>query len=119
MEFIPSWKDYWVLLQFIGLFGLSGWLTYRLVVRKLGEFTRVHQEPGAKSDMLQNLVNPILLSIISGLVPTSFFLVFCAQLGFFRIRFLFLLLAVYSLACIAYLLKSGKLSWGLICLNLI
>lgn len=111
MEFIPAWKDYWVLLQFIGIFGLSGWVTYRLVVRKLEEFTRVHQEPGAKSDMLQNLINPILLSIISGLVPTSFFLVFCAQLGFFRIRFLLLLLAVYSLICLAYLLKSGKLSW--------
>ena len=111
MEFIPTWKDYWVLLQFIGLFGLSGWLTYRLVVRKLGELSRVHQEPGAKGDTLQNLINSILLSVISGLVPTSFFLVFCAQVGFFRIRFLLLLLAVYSFACLAYLLKSGKLSW--------
>ena len=113
MEFIPNWKDYWVLLQFVGLFGVSGWLTYRLAVgspRDLASFGKV---PHLRGDTFRSLINPVLLSIVCGLVPTSFFLVLSAQLGFSRIRFLFLLLALYSLVCLVCLLKPGKLCWHL------
>ncbi len=111
MEFIPTWKDYWILLQFLGLFGVSGWLTYRLAVGQPGDLTGLGDASGRRDDAFRSWIHPVLLSIICGLAPTSFFLVFCAQLGFFRLRFLLLLLAVYSVVCLACLLKSGKLHW--------
>ena len=109
MEFVPAWKDYWILLQFIAVFGVSGWLTYRVAVGQPGGLAGHGETSAGRGDAFRNLINPVLLSIVGGLVPTSFFLLFCAQLGVSRIRFLLLLLAVYSLVCLAYLLKSGKL----------
>ncbi len=113
MEFVPAWKDYWILLQFIAVFGVSGWLTYRVAVGQPGGLAGHGETSAGRGDAFRNLINPVLLSIVGGLVPTSFFLVLSAQLGFFRLRLLFLLLAVYSLACVAYLLKSRKLRWRL------
>ena len=113
MDFVPGWKDYWLLLQFAGLFGASGWLTYRLAVGRPQDPAGPGKPSGTGVDLFKSLISPVLLSTICGLVPTSFFLILSAQLGVARIRYLFLLLAVYSLVCFACLWKSGNLRWRL------
>ena len=113
MDFVPGWKDYWLLLQFAGLFGASGWLTYRLAVGRPRDLAGSGKPSGMGVDLFKSLISPVLLSTICGLVPTSFFLILSAQLGVARIRYLFLLLAVYSLVCFACLWKSGNLRWRL------
>ena len=113
MDFVPGWKDYWLLLQFAGLFGVSGWLTYRLAVGRPQDPAGPGKPSGIGVDLFKSLISPVLLSTICGLVPTSFFLILSAQLGVARIRNLFLLLAVYSLVCFAGLWKSGNLRWRL------
>ena len=113
MDFVPGWKDYWLLLQFAGLFGASGWLTYRLAVGRPRDLAGSGKPSGMGVDLFKSLISPVLLSTICGLVPTSCFLLLSAQLGVARIRYLFLLLAVYSLVCFACLLKSGNLRWRL------
>ena len=113
MDFVPGWKDYWLLLQFAGLFGASGWLTYRLAVGRPRDLAGSGKPSGMGVDLFKSLISPVLLSTICGLVPTSFFLILSAQLGVARIRYLFLLLAVYSLVCFACLWKSGNLRWQL------
>ncbi len=113
MDFVPGWKDYWLLLQFAGLFGVSGWLTYRLAVGRPQDPAGPGKPSGIGVDLFKSLISPVLLSTICGLVPTSFFLILSAQLGVVRIRNLFLLLAVYSLVCFAGLWKSGNLRWRL------
>ena len=113
MDFVPGWKDYLLLLQFAGLFGVSGWLTYRLAVGRPQDPAGPGKPSGIGVDLFKSLISPVLLSTICGLVPTSFFLILSAQLGVARIRNLFLLLAVYSLVCFAGLWKSGNLRWRL------
>lgn len=113
MDFVPGWKDYSLLLQFVGLFGVSGWLTYRLAVGRLQEPALSGAHSGARVDLFKSLISPALLSTVCGLIVTSCFLSLSAQLGVARIRYLFVLLAVYSLICLAWLLKSGALQWRL------
>lgn len=113
MEFVPGWKDYSLLLQFAALFGASGWLTYRLAVGRLREPALSGAPSGARLDLFKCLISPALLSTLCGLIVTSCFLMLSAQLGVARIRYLFVLLAVYSLLCLAWLLKSGGLQWRL------
>ena len=113
MDFVPGWKDYSLLLQFAGLFGLSGWLTCRLAVGRL-RYPAVSRAPsGARATLFEILIGPVLLSTVCGLIVTSCFLTLSAQLGAARIRYLFVLLAVYSLVCLAWLLRSGALQWRL------
>ena len=113
MDFVPGWKDYWLLLQFAGLFGLSGWLTYRIAVGRLQEPACSGSPSGARGDLFKSLISPVLLSTLCGLIVTSCFLMLSAQLGAARIRYLFVLLAIYSLVCLAWLLKSRVLQWRL------
>lgn len=113
MDFVPGWKDYWLLLQFAGLFGLSGWLTYRIAVGRLQEPACSGSPSGGRADLFKSLVSPVLLSTLCGLMVTSCFLMLSAQLGAARIRYLFVLLAIYSLVCLAWLLKSRALQWRL------
>lgn len=113
MDFVPGWKDYSLLLQFAGLFGVSGWLTYKLAVGRLHDPAVSAAPSGAGIDLFRSLISPVLLSTVCGLIVTSFFLILSAQLGVARIRYLFLLLALYSLVCLALLLRSGKLRWRL------
>lgn len=113
MDFVPGWKDYSLLLQFAGLFGVSGWLTYRLAIGRLHDPAISGAPSGARVDLFKILTGPVLLSTVCGLMVTSCFLILSAQLGSARIRYLFLLLAVYSLVCLALLLKSGTLQWRL------
>ena len=113
MDFVPGWKDASLLLQFAGLFGVSGWLTCRLAVGRLGEPALSDPPSGARLDLFRSLVSPLLLSILCGLIVTSCFLMLSAQLGVARIRHLFLALAVYNLICLAWLLKSRALQWRL------
>lgn len=113
MDFVPGWRDYSLLLQFAGLFGVSGWLTYRLAVGPLREPASSGAPSGARLDLFKSLVSPALLSTVCGLTVTSCFLMLSAQLGVARIRYLFVLLAAYSLVCLAWLLKSGALHWRL------
>ena len=113
MEFVPGWKDYSLLLQFAGLFGVSGWLTYRLAVGPLQDPAHSVKPFGTRLDLFKSLIIPVLLSTICGLIVTSCFLMLSAQLGAARIRYLFVLLAVYSLVCLAWLLKSKALQWRL------
>ena len=109
MDFVPGWKDYSLLLQFVGLFGVSGWLTYRLAVVRGQEPALWGPPSGTRVDLFKSLISPALLSTVCGLMVTSGFLMLSAQLGVARIRYLFVLLAVYSLVCLAWLLKSGTL----------
>lgn len=113
MDFVPGWKDYSLLLQFAGLFGVSGWLTCRLAMGRLQDPARSGAPSGTRPDLFRSLVSPALLSTVCGLIVTSGFLTLSAQLGLARIRYLFLALAVYSLVCLAWLLKSGNLQWRL------
>ena len=113
MDFVPGWKDYLLLLQFLGLFGASGWLTYRLAVGRLQEPALSGAPSVARLDLFKSLISPALLSTVCGLIVTSCFLMLSAQLGVARIRYLFVLLAVYSLICLAWLLKSRALQWRL------
>ena len=113
MDFVPGWKDYLLLLQFAGLFGASGWLTYRLAVGRPQDLAGPGKPSGTGVDLFKSLIGPVLLSTVCGLVVTSCFLILSAQRGVLRIRYLFLLLAVYSLVCFAGLLKSGTLKWRL------
>ena len=113
MDFIPGWKDYSLLLQFVGLFGVSGWSTYRLAVGRLQEPAISGAPADTPVDLFKSLISPVLLSTVCGLIVTSLFLTLSAQLGVARIRYLFVLLAVYSLVCLAWLLKSGTLQWRL------
>ena len=113
MDFVPGWKDYSLLLQFAGLFGASGWLTYRLAVGRLHDPAISGAPSGARVALFEILIGPVLLSTVCGLIVTSFFLILSAQLGAARIRYLFLLLAVYSLVCLFLLWKSGTLQWCL------
>ena len=109
MDFVPGWKDYALLLQFAGLFGVSGWSTYRLAIGRLREPALSGTPSGIGVDLFKGLIGPVLLSTVCGLIVTSCFLMLSAQLGAARIRYLFVLLAVYSLVCLAWLLKSGAL----------
>ena len=109
MDFVPGWKDYSLLLQFAGLFGASGWLTYRLAIGRLREPDLSGPPSGIRVDLFKGLIGPVLLSTVCGLIVTSCFLVLSAQSGVARIRYLFVLLAVYILVCLAWLLKSGAL----------
>ena len=113
MEFVPGWKDYSLLLQFAGLFGVSGWLTYRLAVGPLQHPAHSAKPFCTRLDLFKSLIIPVLLSTVCGLIVTSCFLMLSAQLGVARIRYLFVLLAVYSLVCLAWLLKSKALQWRL------
>ena len=113
MDFVPGLKDYSLLLQFAGLFGVSGWLTYRLAVGRLQDTALSGAPSGTQVDLFKSLISPVLFSTVCGLIVTSCFLMLSAQLGVARIRYLFLLLAVYSLICFAFLLKSGNLRWRL------
>ena len=113
MEFVPGWKDYSLLIQFAGLFGVSGWLTYRFAVGRLQEPAHTCAPSGSRVDLFKSLISPVLLSTVCGLIVTSCFLMLSAQLGVARIRYLFVLLAVYSLVCLAWLLKSRALQWRL------
>ncbi|MCY3759182.1 MAG: hypothetical protein OXG96_15805 [Acidobacteria bacterium] len=113
MDFVPAWKDTWLLLQFAGLFGVSGWSTYRLAVGRLKEPVLSGAPFGARLDLFTNLIGPALLSAVCGLMVTSCFLMLSAQLGVARIRYLFVMLALYSLVCLAWLLKSRALQWRL------
>ena len=89
MDFVPGWKDYSILLQFAGLFGVSGWLTYRLAVGRLQDPDGTGTLPGTRVDLFKSLISPVLLSTVCGLMVTSFFLILSAQLGVARIRYLF------------------------------
>lgn len=109
MDFVPGWRDYSLLLQFAGLFGVSGWLTYRLAAGRLQEPFFSGAPSATCADLFKCLISPALLSTVCGLIVTSCFLMLSAQLGVARIRYLFVLLAVYSLVCLAWLLKSGSL----------
>lgn len=111
MDFVPDWKDCSLLLQFAGLFGASGWLTYRLAMGRLQ--APACSPSGRRADLFKSLISPVLLSTLCGLIVTSCFLMLSAQLGAARIRYLFVLLAVYSLVCLAWLLKSRALQWRL------
>lgn len=111
MDFVPGWKDYSLLIQFAGLFGVSGWLTYRLAVGPLQDPAHSGQSLGTSVDLFKSLINPVLLSTVCGLIVSSCFLMLSAQLGVARIRYLFVLLAVYSLVCLAWLVKSRALQW--------
>jgi len=113
MDFVPGWKDYSILLQFVGLFGGSGWLTYRLATGCLQGPSLSGASSSAHLDLFKSVISPALLSTVCGLMVTSCFLMLSAQLGVARIRYLFVLLAVYSLVCLAWLLKSGTLQWRL------
>ena len=113
MDFVPGWKDYSLLLQFAGLFGVSGWLTYRLAIGPLQDPAHSGQSSGTRVDLFKSLISPALLSTVCGMIVTSCFLMLSAQLGVARIRYLFVLLAVYSLVCLAWLLKSRALHWRL------
>lgn len=113
MDFVPGWKDYSLLLQFAGLFGVSGWLTYRLAIGPLQDPAPSRQSFGNRADLFKSLISPVLLSTLCGMIVTSCFLMLSAQLGVARIRYLFVLLAVYSLVCLALLLKSRALHWRL------
>ena len=113
MDFVPGWKDYSILLQFVGLFGASGWLTYRLAIGRLQDPSLSGAPSSAHVDLFKSVISPALLSTVCGLIVTSCFLMLSAQLGVARIRYLFVLLAVYSLVCLAWLLKSGTLQWRL------
>ncbi len=113
MDFVPGWKDYSLLLQFAGLFGVSGWLTYRLAVGRLHDPAISGATSGTRVTLFKILTGPVLLSTVCGLIVTSCFLILSAQLGVGRIRYLFLLLAVYSLVCFGLLLRSGNLQWRL------
>ena len=113
MDFVPGWKDYSLLFQFAVLFGVSGWLTYRLAVGRLREPAHRGAPSGTRVDLFKSLISPVLLSTVCGLIVTSCFLTLSAQLGVARIRYLFVLLAVYSLVCLAWLLKSRSLQWRL------
>ncbi|MDE2757010.1 MAG: hypothetical protein OXI92_10750, partial [Acidobacteriota bacterium] len=113
MDYVPGWKDYLLLFQFAGLFGFSGWLTYRLAVGRLQDQAIWGAPTGTRADLFRSLISPLLLSTVCGLIVTSCFLILSAQRGVLRIRYLFLLLAVYSLVCLACLLKSGALRWRL------
>ncbi len=111
MDFVPGWKDYLLLFQFAGLFGVSGWLTYRLAVGRLPDPGGSGTPYRTRTDLFTSLIGPALLSTVCGLVVTSCFLIVSAQRGGLRVRYLFVLLAVYSVVCFAGLLKSGTLRW--------
>ena len=113
MDFVPGWKDYLLLLQFAGLFGVSGWLTSRLAIGRLLDPAYSGAPSGTGVDLFKNLISPVLLSTLCGLIVTSCVLMLSAQLGVARIRYLFVVLAVYSLVCLAWLLKSRALQWRL------
>ena len=113
MDFVPGWNDYSLLLQFACLFGLSGWLTYRLAVGRLLEPAFSAPPSSPRVDLFKSLISPVLLSTLCGLIVTSLFLMLSAQLGVARIRYLFVLLVVHSLVCLAWLLKSRALQWRL------
>ena len=81
MDFVPGWKDYWLLLQFAGLFGASGWLTYRLAVGRPQDLAGSGKPSGMGVDLFKSLIGPVLLSTVCGLVVTSCFLILSAQLG--------------------------------------
>ena len=111
MDFVPGWKDYLLLFQFAGLFGVSGWLTYRLAVGRFPDPGGSGTPYRTRTDLFTSLIGPALLSTVCGLVVTSCFLIVSAQRGGLRVRYLFVLLAVYSVVCFAGLLKSGTLRW--------
>ena len=113
MDFVPDWKDYSILLQFVCLFGGSGWVTYRLATGGLQGPSLSGASSSTRVDLFKSVISPALLSTVCGLIVTSCFLMLSAQLGVARIRYLFVLLAVYSLVCLAWLLKSGTLQWRL------
>ena len=56
-----------------------------------------------------NVLETIVLSVICGLIPTSFGLMILAQINFLQLRYLFIGLAIYTTITLVFLLRSKRL----------
>ena len=113
MSLTLIYENYGLLLQFLILFGISGWLTFRLAFNKNRDTLQNNFEIICSKNSTGNLIETILLSVICGLIPTSFGLLTLAQINLSQLRYLFLGLITYATVALVFLLRSKRLRLGL------
>ena len=109
MFFNLIYENYGLLLQFLILFWISGWLTYCLAFDKSRNDPQANSEITCYKSSVGNVLETIVLSVICGLIPTSFGLMILAQINFLQLRYLFIGLAIYSTITLVFLLRSKRL----------
>ena len=109
MSFTLIYESYGLLLQFLILFWISGWLTYCLAFDKFRNDPEVNSEITCYKSSIENTLETIVFSVICGLIPTSFGLIILAQIHFLQLRYLFVGLAIYTTITLVFLLRSKRL----------